>query len=90
VLLTFAFTAVLKLKDSSLDSYKPYELKFKLKLWYNFEQMLPVYRNFARQIDISKASSAISLIYETDKLFKTSNADKRSHFVSLINFLTGI
>jgi DNA polymerase III delta subunit len=85
-LLVSAFSAINKLFDPAVSRLEGFPLKRELKLWFpDQEKLLPYYRNFRNSVEHSKVKKAFEFIYSTDKILKTSGADRRTTFSSLIN-----
>ncbi|MDQ3021822.1 MAG: hypothetical protein M3R36_14810 [Bacteroidota bacterium] len=85
-LLSSAFIIINKLFDPSAAKLEGFALKRELKLWFpEQDKLLPHYRNFRNSIKQEKIKTAFEYIYTTDKILKTSGADKRTTMTLLIN-----
>jgi len=79
------FQGIYKLGDPELNRMNEFELKRELKIFYDKNNtILNKYKKFRSQTNELKIKNAFDYIYRTDKALKTSNADKRSLFTTLI------
>ncbi|HCN37812.1 MAG TPA: DNA polymerase III subunit delta [Bacteroidetes bacterium] len=84
VLITNAFIVMSKLQDPASRNLTGFNLKRSLKLWYENEQLLNLYKKYLSQINEIKLNNAFTYIYNTEKLFKTGNPEKSIIFSELI------
>lgn len=90
VLLNSAFIAINKLQDPKTYNLHGWDLMRALKIWGGGDRMVRIYKDYHRQINEFKLKMAFDYIYEAEKLFKTSNPDKKTVFIRLINGLTSL
>lgn len=84
ILLNSAFISIAKLTDPQTKALSGFPLKRALKLWYDSEELLPVYKSYLSQISEVQLNNAFSYIYSVEKAFKSSDTDKNLAFSKLI------
>lgn len=84
VLLNSAFISIAKLTDPQTKALTGFPLKRALKLWYDSEELLPIYKSYLSQISEVQLNTAFSHIYSVEKAFKSSETDKNLVFSKLI------
>jgi DNA polymerase III delta subunit len=90
VLLNSAYIGMSKMIDPKIKKLSDWDLRRELKLWYNPNKMLSIYKNYSREINELKIMLAFDYIYRAEKALKSTNPDKKSVFTSLINKLAGL
>ena len=90
ILLNSAFIALTKLFDPSIRKYNGWELKQKLRIWSDFDRILPVYKKYVGEINELKLKCAFNYIYTSEKALKSSNIDRKTVFTRLITNLTSL
>lgn len=89
-LLSSALSAINKLKDPLISSLNVWDLKRELKLWYDFEKLIPVYKKYASEINELQLKSAFDYIYRSEKSIKSINPDKKTVIAYLIENLANL
>ncbi|MEP7146234.1 MAG: DNA polymerase III subunit delta [bacterium] len=85
-LLTSTFININKLFDPGVSKLQGWQLRKELKLWNkDQEEFLPNYKSYRDSISQDKVTKAFEYIYNSDKILKTSGADKNTTMVTLIN-----
>ncbi|HEX2786851.1 MAG TPA: DNA polymerase III subunit delta [Ignavibacteria bacterium] len=84
ILLNSAFISIAKLTDPQTRQLSGFPLKRALKLWYDSDELLPVYKSYLSQINEIQLNKAFSYIYSVEKAFKSSDTDKNLTFSKLI------
>ena len=90
ILLNSAFVTLTKMFDPRIGNYHGWDLKQKLKLWYDFDKMLPVYKKYRGEINELKLKEAFGYIDESEKALKSSGTDRRAVFTQLISNLVNL
>ncbi|MBV6478104.1 MAG: hypothetical protein HGGPFJEG_00851 [Ignavibacteria bacterium] len=85
-LLNSSFTAIYKMYDPAVNGMNEWDLKRSLKLWFpDQDKLIPLYKKFRSSAGREKIAELINQIYKTDKMLKTSSADKRNIMSDLIH-----
>lgn len=84
ILLNSAFISIAKLTDPQTKALSGFPLKKALKLWYDSEELLPVYKSYLSKISEVQLNKAFSYIYSVEKAFKSTDTDKNVAFSKLI------
>jgi DNA polymerase-3 subunit delta len=84
ILLNSAFISIAKLTDPQTRQLSGFPLKRALKLWYDSDELLPVYKSYLSQINEVQLNNAFSYIYNVEKAFKSTDTDKNLTFSKLI------
>lgn len=90
ILLNSAFVTLSKMFDKKIGNFHGWDLKQKLKLWYDFDKMLPVYKKYRGEINELKLKEAFGYINESEKALKSTGSDRRAVFTQLISNLVNL
>lgn len=90
ILLNSAFVALAKLGDPKIGNYHGWELGRKLKIWYDLDKILPVYKKYKGEINELKLKQAFGYINASEKALKSTGTDKKSVFTQLIANLVNL
>jgi DNA polymerase III delta subunit len=90
ILLNSAFVTLTKLFDKRIGNFHGWDLKQKLKLWYDFDKMLPVYKKYRGEINELKLKEAFGYINYSEKVLKSTGTDRRAVFTQLISNLVNL
>lgn len=84
-LINSSFLAIYKMFDPAVNGMNEWDLKRSLKLWFpEQDKLIPLYKKFRSTTQREKITEIINQIYKTDKMLKTSAANKRNIMSDLI------
>ncbi|MBS1515201.1 MAG: hypothetical protein JSS63_09220 [Bacteroidetes bacterium] len=88
-LISTAFVGIAKLFDPASGTLGR-DLKRILKLWFASDKLIGVLKEYKDSTTLPAVKGHLQRIFETDKLLKTSNPDKKNVITNLIFSLTNI